>query len=74
MINSLEVGYEELLKFFPLVSCILNKKETRRSKYILFRRNKLPGRSSNKKNMFLYDTICHDIYERNKKMDEYFDE
>ena len=26
MINSLEVGYETLLKFFPLVSCIFNKK------------------------------------------------
>ena len=74
MINSLEVGYEALLKFFPLVSCILNKKETRRSQYLLFRRNKLPGRSSIKQNMSLYDTICHDIYERNKKMDEYFDE
>ena len=72
MINSLEVGYEALLKFFPLVSCILNKKETRRSQYLLFRRNKLPGRSSIKQNMSLYDTICHDIYERNKKIDEYF--
>ena len=74
MINSLEVGYEALLKFFPLVSCILNKKETRRSQYLLFRRNKLPGWSSIKQNMSLYDTICHDMYERNKKMDEYFDE
>jgi hypothetical protein len=70
MINSLEVGYEALLKFFPLVSCILNKKETRRSQYLLFRRNKLPGRSSNKKNMSLYDTICHDKYERKKTMGE----
>ena len=27
MINSLEVGCEALLKFFPLVSCILYKKK-----------------------------------------------
>ena len=74
MINSLKVGYEAFLKFFPLVSCTLNKKETRRSQYLLFWRNKLPGRSSIKQNMSLCDTICHDKYQRNKKMDEYFDE
>ena len=26
MINSLEVDYEVLLKFFPLVNCVFNKK------------------------------------------------
>ena len=64
MINSLEVGCETLLKLFPLVSCILNKKETQRSQYLLFRRNKLPGRSSIKQNMSLYETMCHEIYEK----------
>ena len=42
MINSLEVGYEALLKFFPLLSCIFNKKETRRSLYLLLRSHETP--------------------------------
>ena len=73
MINSLEVGYEVLLQFFPLVSCISNKKRPAdlNTSYL---GKKLPRRSSIKQNMSLYDTICHEIHERNKKMDEYFDE
>ena len=59
---------------FPLVSCIFNKKRPKDLNTSYLGEINSPGGRAIKKNMSLYDTIWHYIYERNKKMDEYFDE
>ena len=43
MINSLDVGYEGLLKFFPLDSCIFKKKRPEDLKTSYLGETKSPG-------------------------------